>query len=911
VTAPFPNTPAPDWYRQGEWGAAYSKRNGVHYLGDEVIIDLTFWDSSYDTFERTARFDNGVDATTITTSDRGYYSPFSAIAGTPQYSSTHAYGALGMKVDAANENVEWVHNSKVNQYGRFYLYATANPTGLAWIMRTQSGALFIDTSGRPVINSVATTFTNSISLNQWVRIEWVMHLDAVGANTFVEAKLFNNPDSSTATETLNVPGGLGSTNNFTRVGLCNATAWGSDIWFDNAVVMADAYPGPYEEDPTPVDPITYTVRCFYGNYSSTGTFDESQSWFQPEPPPSGWDPGWYRVYLSGPQSDTNFFNSYGATNFCVIRDDANFTSMPIATTVGGYNGEAPDYVMKGVMGLGTSRLIISDAATYAPSLANAELDVALTNTYWCDNGLPDSVRPSREAWCTFPNGGANSPAELAGVTAVVAALYPDCKYFEGPENEPAMNAGTAALMEDFAAAVHAGHADAKAIGPSFVDITNLAGWDAFLAAGGGDHCDGISFHAYNAVTNGDMNLGKYAIQAFLDLLESYGLQDKELWQTESVHGFTPVYGIYHPRRARKPLMETLLFERYGIPRERNNQWYDISHGFWAFPSWLENADGSLEPQAVLSRVLAEETWGKVYSSALDFGTPGNNIFLGNVYTGAAGSTVVLMATSYMQDASITLTVTGTSSVTVVDGWGNATLSALSQGRITVPMTEVPMYVELPVGAQAGVHHVNDWLPQGIGGSFSSAGTTKEIDGVSYPVIANDAFMTNYGSGTGIAPTTYATPPSVTRVLFPTSRTVERVIVWCGPSWQQSGTLMTFDVQTTTDGTNWTTRRTITKPTPDYFEFGTDSSQSGCFLETFWDEQWIFDVKLSTPVACTGVRLNVTAASYGGEPLSTTTYGTAFGQGNSVQGYRLEEIGIYGVVSSSAVSSLRVGKGSAW
>ena len=39
--------------------------------------------------------------------------------------------------------------------------------------------------------------------------------------------------------------------------------------------------------------------------------------------------------------------------------------MPIATTVGGYNGEAPDYVMKGVMGLGTSRLIIADAASYA------------------------------------------------------------------------------------------------------------------------------------------------------------------------------------------------------------------------------------------------------------------------------------------------------------------------------------------------------------------------------------------------------------------------------------------------------------------------------------------------------------------------------------------------------------------
>jgi hypothetical protein len=443
-----------------------------------------------------------------------------------------------------------------------------------------------------------------------------------------------------------------------------------------------------------------------------------------------------------------------------------------------------------------------------------------------------------------------------------------------------------------------------------VDISNLAGWDAFLAAGGGDACDGIAFHAYNAVTNGDMNLGKYTLEAFLALLASYGLEDKPLWQTESVHAGIIPYAIYHPRRARKMLMEWMLFERYGVPREQNNPWYDISHGFWSYPSWLENSDGSLEPQSVLGRVFAEETWGKPYTGAVDFGTPGNNIFLGNVYTGAAGSTLALMATSYMEDASITLTVTGATSVTVVDGWGNANVTALSQGRVTVPRTEVPAYVELPVGAQAGVYRINDWAP-GLGGGFSSAGTTKEIDGVSYPVIANDAFMTNYGANTGIAPATYATPPSVTRVLFPTSRTVERVLVWAGPCWQFGGSLITFDVQTTTDGTNWTTRRTIEKPPLSYFEFGTDETQQGCFLETFWDEQWVFDVKLPAPVACTGVRLNVTEASYGGEPLSDATYGTAFGQGLPVEGYRIEEIGIYGFVSSTGKPGRRVGKGSAW
>jgi hypothetical protein len=915
MTPPFPNSPRPAWYRQAQWEAAYSKRNGVHYVGDEVIIDLTFPTASYNTFQRTAIFDNGTDAATISTSDRGYYTNVATVTGSPSYSSTHAYGDLAALIPSGtNQNLRWDYLSSTDHYGRVYLYATTNPSPGVRVLGGNSYSIGVDTSGRPVIidqGSTSYAMTNSISLNQWIRLEWhADHTGGAGASS-IELKLFNSPDSGTATETkLQSAITIGPNSDTLLLGNFAGSNWGSNYWVDNIVERASSYPGPYDPAAAPADPLTYTVRSFYGEIVSTGTIDESQAWFQPGEPSGGWDPGWYRAYLTGPQSDANFYSSYGATNFCVIRSDAHFTAMPVASTVGGYNGETPDLVMKGVMGMGTSRLIISDAASPATDIANAQLELAITNTYWCDNGIPDAARPIREPWCTFPNGGANSPAELAGVTATVAALYPDCKYYEGPENEPPMGAGTAALMQDFADAVHAGHADALAIGPSFVQIGNLTGWDGFLGAGGGDACDGISFHAYNAVTNGDMNLGNSTIPAFLELLASYGLQDKELWQTESVHGFTPVYRIYHPRRARKPLMETLLFERYGVPRERNNQWYDQAHGFWSFPSWLENSDGSLEPQAVLSRVLAEETWGKVYSSALDFGTPGNNIFLGHVYTGSTGSTLVLMATSYMDGASITLTITGTSSVTVVDGWGNATVTAPSQGRVTVPMTEVPAYVELPVGAQAGVYRINDWAP-GLGGGFSSAGTTKEIDGVSYPVIANDAFMTDYGAGTGIAPTTFATPPSVTRVLFPTSRTVERVIVWCGPTWQSAGTLVSFDVQTTTDGTNWTTRRTITKPTPDYFEFGTDETNSGCFLETYWDEQWIFDIKLPNPVTCTGVRLNVTEASFGGEPLSDTTYGAAFGQGTAVQAYKIEEIGIYGFVSGTGKPGRRVGKGSAW
>ena len=656
-----------------------------------------------------------------------------------------------------------------------------------------------------------------------------------------------------------------------------------------------------------VSPVTYMISDFYGNTVSSGTFDESQSWFQPSLPTGGWDPGWYRVYLTGPNSDTNFYSAYGSTNFCVIRSNSNFVTMPAASVVGGYNGESPDLVMKGVMGLGTSRLIISDCASPSADIANAQSELAVTETYWTNTGTPDTQRPTREPWCTFPNCD-GSPTQLSGVTATVSALYPDCKYFEGPSNEPDLNnIATVTAMQNFQAAVHAGNASAKAIGPCPVNISDLTGWTTFLNAGGGDYCDEFSFHAYNAITNGDMNLGVSTIRAFKALLAAHGYTGKGLWQTESVGAQNPVYGVYHPRRSRVALISTLLFEQLGVPRERDNWWYDTSHGFWSVPNWIENVDGSLEPHAVLGRVLAEETWGKPFTSAIDPGFPANRMFVLSLYAGTAGSVVVIQPTSFMDGASITFTVYGTSSVTVVDGFGNATSTPLVQGRVQVALTDVPSYLELPVGAQASVYRISDWLPVGVGGSVSPTATTKEIDGVSYPVIADDAYMTNYGSGVGIAPTTWATPPSVTRVLWSSTRTIQRVIVWAGPAWQVSGTLIAFDVQTTSDGSNWTTRASVSRPPLSYTNFGSNDNIQACFVETFWDEQWIFDVALPNPVTCTGIRLNVSSASYGGEPLASS----GFGQGNNVQGYRIEEMSAFQTVSGSGTAIFHLGKGSAW
>ena len=133
-------------------------------------------------------------------------------------------------------------------------------------------------------------------------------------------------------------------------------------------------------------------------------------------------------------------------------------------------------------------------------------------------------------------------------------------------------------------------------------------------------------------------------------------------------------------------------------------------------------------------------------------------------------------------------------------------------------------------------------------------------------------------------------PEAATLLFDSQRTIGRVVVFCGPAWQNSSCLVDFDVDTTTDGTNWTTRETVTKTTPTSFLFGSDGTSVGTSRETYWDEQWIFDVALPTPVACSGVRVNVRATSYGGEPDSAAI--GAGGQGASAQRLALEEIAVF-------------------
>src|SRR6185503_11947241 len=96
------------------------------------------------------------------------------------------------------------------------------------VRATRSGGVAVDT-------------TASISLNQWVRIEWhLIHSTTVGQ---WELKLFNNPDSATPTETATSAANLDTGANVTdlRIGLYGGPNALGPIWLDNIVAGATSY----------------------------------------------------------------------------------------------------------------------------------------------------------------------------------------------------------------------------------------------------------------------------------------------------------------------------------------------------------------------------------------------------------------------------------------------------------------------------------------------------------------------------------------------------------------------------------------------------------------------------------------------------------------------------------------------
>lgn len=496
------------------------------------------------------------------------------------------------------------------------------------------------------------------------------------------------------------------------------------------------------------------------------------------------------------------------------------------------------------------------------------------------------------------------------VTACVAAMSSQITRFEGPINEPYgsqsptwTGAETAHAMRLFNQAVKAGRSGAIVVGPNPVEATVTAtvsgGWfDQFLASGGGTWCDEISFHPYDLVV-GDLGAARRQWTSLVACLTRYGQQNKPLWDTEhssfpDVNGAT---GNLHPRSARYWMLDYLLFEQYGIPKERCTVFHDMSTGDWQHPwfmfesqaSYYGNSSSNAIP--ALIRTFAEEVWGRSFTSAFDFGTVGNDIYLGNLYTAGDGSKMAaFMATCPQLNGKVTLTVSGASSLTAVDAWGATSTVPVASGRLVLPVGELPVYLRIPAGVTVTLYSFGDWPAL----ASPSVGTDRLQFFSRTPIASNGVTQSALAIGDGAyywqSPYIDNGPaPCTIGLNLNRAAYVDRVLIWSGAVWNPKCALTDFDVQTSIDGSTWTTRATVTRPTPASFFHGHDSGTSGMTRVDYWERMWIFDVKLPAKVAASYVRLNIRSASYGYEVDAAAL---AVGQGNSARMPYIQRLAVF-------------------
>lgn len=169
----------------------------------------------------TAGFEDGVLGAQITTADGGdateWDSATHGASSSARYSNTFVHaGALSAKLTGDSVTpaiLKWTtaFGTQTDHYGRIYIYCESNPGSTINLIRGDNGAagayrIQINSSGLiELLNnagSIVGTFTTPIGLDQWVRVEFHVVHDAT--NGTIEAKLFNQPEDTTPTETVSV-----------------------------------------------------------------------------------------------------------------------------------------------------------------------------------------------------------------------------------------------------------------------------------------------------------------------------------------------------------------------------------------------------------------------------------------------------------------------------------------------------------------------------------------------------------------------------------------------------------------------------------------------------------------------------------------------------------------------------------
>jgi hypothetical protein len=470
-----------------------------------------------------------------------------------------------------------------------------------------------------------------------------------------------------------------------------------------------------------------------------------------------------------------------------------------------------DILLRGWIGapIGPVRLSITNKKTFS--------EIRPTLRAIKDLLKADPARPKSRFILAFTGWGNADSVSASGVSTLIGDVLamgfaPDDFVIEGT-NEPNLQGmsgkGFVAIIRNLHKLVKAISPQIQIIGPATVALSpsDLTWIDDFLAAGGAQYLDGFSFHAYNAV-NGDFCLARRSMGALVTLLAKHNLRHLPLWQTEQGEQFA-LYGISQVRHGLQWTSRRLLMgEQHGLPLERNSYWYD-RYGFLDFPMWLHDGAGGLTPHALMLRVMGQELYGKTRKSDYAFKENRRDIYAGSLFQGPGGAAAWFQSNGD-PEGRISVTVTGTDALLVVDWKGQLTRVPVTGGKATIPVPDVPVYVRIPNGVTIALEEPN-W-----GKNLALAATARSTFGEKDTALINNGrneYGDRYYPGSGdtwqsLAPLAYEDAPL--ELAWTSPQTINLLVLHCPPIWQLLGAPLVLDAEYH-NGRGWVRLASIVEP----------------------------------------------------------------------------------------------------
>lgn len=433
---------------------------------------------------------------------------------------------------------------------------------------------------------------------------------------------------------------------------------------------------------------------------------------------------------------------------------------------------------------------------------------------------------------------------------------------------------------------------AKVMGPATVNM-DLVWFARLYELGLKDVTDAISLHDYEGHESVTPEHWRWKLAEIRKIMAKHGDGKKDIWQTERA-----ISGVRGPNyqglvQAIRVALHRDLLETLNIPADHNHHYYLNQGGYSGVPTYLWSSTGP-HPGAVVLRVRHALTaaLNRSYAGPLDFGGTGNTFLQGLRFSAKNGATTAILRNLGTAPYPVEFT-TNAPELTLTDAWGNVSKLTPTNGKIRIPLVQLPTYVSLAAKQDLTPTKLDFGPNLAAGAKFEYPAAIEKGDpSIPPPVPANPAapppppvdpsaphplvngvYETYHNQNpngdtngqkiwTGAIPLDDAgkpTTPSLTAT-FPEPRTFDKLIVRTVRADNTFCTLLAYDLQIP-DGDNWRTILSHDHPIPP-----SDAARSADAKSVIWmDDTNLHVHQLTTPVTTAKLRLVVKRTTWGFVP----------------------------------------------